>query len=68
MELIPAIDLLDNIVVKAFLGQRKKYKPINSESSFQGLMKNIKKFLLTRKNKKVIGIIHLHHCLSRGIK
>ena len=28
MELIPAIDLLNNIVVKAFLGERKKYRPI----------------------------------------
>ena len=23
---------------------------------------------INKKNKKIIGIIHLHHCLSRGIK
>ena len=23
---------------------------------------------ITKKIKKVIGILHLHHCLSRGIK
>ena len=31
MELIPAIDVLNNIVVKAVAGKRKKYKPIISE-------------------------------------
>ena len=31
MELIPAIDLLNNIVVKAFQGERKKYRPIKSK-------------------------------------
>ena len=31
MELIPAIDILNNIVVKAFAGERKKYKAIKSK-------------------------------------
>ena len=23
---------------------------------------------INKKNKKIVGVIHLHHCLSRGIK
>ena len=41
MELIPAIDLLDNIVVKAFLGERKKYKPINTKLSNSSRLENV---------------------------
>ena len=41
MELIPAIDVLNNIVVKAFSGERKKYRPIKSKLINSSNLENI---------------------------
>ncbi len=60
MELIPAIDLLDNIVVKAFLGQRKKYKPINSKLVNSSKLENIIIGLLKEYKFKIIYIADLN--------
>ena len=60
MELIPAIDLLDNIVVKAFLGQRKKYKPINTKLSNSSRLENVIKGLLKEYKFKIIYIADLN--------
>ena len=60
MELIPAIDLLDNIVVKAFLGQRKKYKPINTKLSNSSRLENVIIGLLKEYKFKIIYIADLN--------
>ena len=60
MELIPAIDLLDNIVVKAFLGERKKYKPINTKLSNSSKLENVIIGLLKEYKFKIIYIADLN--------
>ena len=60
MELIPAIDLLDNIVVKAFLGERKKYKPINTKLANSCRLENIIIGLLKEYKFKIIYIADLN--------
>ena len=60
MELIPAIDLLDNIVVKAFLGERKKYKPINTKLSNSSRLENVIIGLLKEYKFKIIYIADLN--------
>jgi len=60
MELIPAIDLLDNIVVKAFLGERKKYKPINTKLAKSSRLENIIIGLLKEYKFKIIYIADLN--------
>ena len=60
MELIPAIDLLDNIVVKAFLGERKKYKPINTKLANSFRLENIIIGLLKEYKFKIIYIADLN--------
>lgn len=60
MELIPAIDLLDNIVVKAFLGERKKYKPINTKLSNSCRLENVIIGLLKEYKFKIIYIADLN--------
>ena len=60
MELIPAIDLLDNIVVKAFLGERKKYKPINTKLANSSRLENIIIGLLKEYKFKIIYIADLN--------
>ena len=60
MELIPAIDLLDNIVVKAFLGERKKYKPINTKLANSSRLENVIIGLLKEYKFKIIYIADLN--------
>ena len=60
MELIPAIDLLDNIVVKAFLGERKKYKPINTKLANSSRLENVITGLLKEYKFKIIYIADLN--------
>ena len=60
MELIPAIDLLDNIVVKAFLGERKKYKPINTKLANSFRLENVIVGLLNEYKFKIIYIADLN--------
>ena len=60
MELIPAIDLLDNIVVKAFLGERKKYKPINTKLANSSRLENVIVGLLKEYKFKIIYIADLN--------
>ena len=60
MELIPAIDLLDNIVVKAFLGERKKYKPINTKLANSCRLENVIIGLLKEYKFKIIYIADLN--------
>ena len=60
MELIPAIDLLDNIVVKAFLGERKKYKPINTKLANSFRLENVIIGLLKEYKFKIIYIADLN--------
>ena len=60
MELIPAIDLLDNIVVKAFLGERKKYKPINSKLVNSSILETVIISLLKEYKFKKIYIADLN--------
>ena len=60
MELIPAIDLLDNIVVKAFLGERKKYKPINTKLTNSFRLENVIIGLLKEYKFKIIYIADLN--------
>ena len=60
MELIPAIDLLDNIVVKAFLGERKKYKPIDTQLSNSSKLENVIIGLLKEYKFKIIYIADLN--------
>ena len=60
MELIPAIDLLNNIVVKAFLGERKKYKPIDTQLSNSSKLENVITGLLKEYKFKIIYIADLN--------
>jgi len=60
MELIPAIDLLNNIVVKAFSGERKKYKPIKSKLINSSNLENIIDSLLKEYKFKIIYIADLN--------
>ncbi len=60
MELIPAIDLLNNIVVKAFLGERKKYKPIDTQLSNSSRLENVIIGLLKEYKFKIIYIADLN--------
>tara|TARA_Y100000590_G_C15680320_1_gene999555 strand:+ start:1210 stop:1890 length:681 start_codon:yes stop_codon:yes gene_type:complete len=60
MELIPAIDLLNNIVVKAFSGERKKYKPINSKITNSFKLERVLECLLEQYKFKVIYIADLN--------
>jgi len=60
MELIPAIDLLNNIVVKAFLGERKKYKPIDTQLSNSSKLENVIIGLLKEYKFKIIYIADLN--------
>jgi len=53
MELIPAIDVLNNIVVKAFSGERKKYRPIKSKLINSSNLENI--INISRDKLKEIG-------------
>ena len=60
MELIPAIDVLNNIVVKAFSGERKKYKPIKSKLINSSNLENIIDSLLKEYKFKIIYIADLN--------
>ena len=60
MELIPAIDVLNNIVVKAFSGERKKYKPIKSKLINSSNLENIINSLLKEYKFKIIYIADLN--------
>ena len=60
MELIPAIDLLNNIVVKAFSGERKKYKPIKSKLINSSNLENIIDSLLKEYKFKIIYVADLN--------
>ena len=56
MELIPAIDVLNNIVVKAFSGERKKYKPIKSKLTNSSNLENIIDSLLKEYKFKIRSV------------
>ena len=60
MELIPAIDVLNNIVVKAFSGERKKYRPIKSKLTNSSNLENIINSLLKEYKFKIIYIADLN--------
>ena len=60
MELIPAIDVLNNIVVKAFSGERKKYRPIKSKLINSSNLENIIDSLLKEYKFKIIYIADLN--------
>ena len=60
MELIPAIDVLNNIVVKAFSGERKKYSPIKSKLINSSNLENIINSLLKEYKFKIIYIADLN--------
>ena len=60
MELIPAIDLLNNIVVKAFSGERKKYCPINSKLTNSSKLEDVIASLLNEYKFKIIYIADLN--------
>ena len=59
MELIPAIDVLNNIVVKAFSGERKKYKSIKSKLINSSNLENIIDSLLKEYKFKIIYVADL---------
>ena len=65
MELIPAIDVLNNIVVKAFLGKRKKYKPIKSKLINSSNLEKIIYRLLKEYKFKVIYIADLNAIMGK---
>ena len=60
MELIPAIDVLNNIVVKAFSGERKKYRPIKSKLINSSNLENIIDSLLKEYKFKIIYVADLN--------
>ena len=60
MELIPAIDVLNSIVVKAFLGERKKYMPIKSKLINSSVLEKVISVLLKEYNFKKIYIADLN--------
>ncbi len=66
MELIPAIDVLNNIVVKAVAGKRKKYKPIISEITHSFYLNDIILSLLKEYNFKSIYIADLNAIMGNG--
>ena len=60
MELIPAIDILNNIVVKAIVGERKKYKAIQSKILNSCKLEHIVEGLLNEYDFKKIYIADLN--------
>ena len=66
MELIPAIDILDSIVVKATSGQRKKYKSIQSQLINSSKLENIVKSLLQEYKFKKIYIADLNSIMGKS--
>ena len=66
MELIPAIDILNNIVVKAFAGQRKKYKPIKSKLVNSSNLEDIIVALLKEYKFKKIYIADLNAIMGKN--
>ena len=65
MELIPAIDLLNNIVVKAFSGERKKYRPIKSKLINSSNLENIINSLLKEYKFKIIYVADLNAIMGK---
>ncbi len=66
MELIPAIDVLNNIVVKAFSGERKKYKPIISKITKSFYLNDIISSLLKEYDFKTIYIADLNALMGKN--
>tara|TARA_Y100000590_G_C15456662_1_gene914843 strand:+ start:123 stop:806 length:684 start_codon:yes stop_codon:yes gene_type:complete len=66
MELIPAIDVLNNIVVKAFAGERKKYKPITSKITRSFYLNDIISSLLDEYSFKSIYIADLNSIMGKN--
>ena len=60
MELIPAIDILDNIVVKAVAGERKKYKSIKSKILSSSELNHVVQSLLNEYSFKKFYIADLN--------
>ena len=60
MELIPAIDILNNIVVKAIAGERKKYKAIQSPIANSSKLDHIVESLLNEYDFKKMYIADLN--------
>lgn len=65
MELIPVIDVLNSIVVKAFAGERKKYKPIQSKILDSHNLDKVIEFILNEYDFKRIYIADLNAIMGK---